>query len=136
MNRAFPILIALSFAAGVAFSPWAAPSVQAQFREVTTTSLMDVDLGAWCEGKEVIVELKEYGSGVSDRHYHPVHSFAWTLEGSQVKMVEGQSPVTANAGELLHEGPMEVHISRTDTPTKILLWRIVEKGATVTNYVP
>ena len=69
-------------------------------------------------------------------HYHPAHSFAWVIEGSEVKAVQGRPPVIAKAGEMLYEGPMEVHETHNDAPTKVLLLRIAEKGKPVTTRVP
>jgi len=97
---------------------------------------MRADLGAWCDGKEVTVDLQESGPGTSGKHYHPAHSFSWVIEGSEVKTVEGKPPVTAKVGDVLHEGPLEVHETRNDAPVKVLLFRIVEKGKPVTTRIP
>lgn len=128
----------LSFVSGVAFGPRlvSARAVQAQRREVKTTELLRTDLGAFCEGKEVIIQLNENGPGTSGKHYHPGHSFGWIIEGSEVTTIEGKPPSTGVTGEMRHEGPMEIHESRTNAPEKVILFRIYEKGKPATTYVP
>jgi hypothetical protein len=50
------------------------------------------------------------------------------IEGSQVRMVEGKPSQTFGVGEVVEERPMEVSESDILTPTKVLLFRILEKG--------
>jgi quercetin dioxygenase-like cupin family protein len=129
-------VVSMAFLAGAALGPRVVPTVTAQFRTTHTTELLRADLGAWCEGKEVTIGIQEYGPGTSGPHYHPAHSFAWMLEGVQVKTIRGNAPVTARAGELMHEGPMEVHETSSSAPAKALVIRIAEKGKSATIRVP
>lgn len=129
-------LLIVVFVAGVVCGPWITQSAAAQFREIKTTSLARVDLGDWCEGKEVTVDIQDYGVGTSGLHYHPAYSFAWVIEGSQVKAAQGKPSITARAGELLTEAPMEINETVTAAPAKVLLLRISEKGKPVTVRVP
>jgi hypothetical protein len=123
------VLVALSFAAGLACHAWFVPTAFAQNRGGgTLTELKRVDLGGWCEGKEVTIAIEEIGPQHQGKHFHPAYSFAWMMEGSQVRMVEGKPPQTFGVGDLVEERPMEVSESDILTPTRVLLFRILEKG--------
>jgi quercetin dioxygenase-like cupin family protein len=121
---------------GPSFVPALYPTLYGQYRTANTTELLRTDLGTWCEGKEVSVEIQEYGPGTSGRHVHPAHSFAWMIEGTQVKTVQGKGSVTARPGDVLWEGPMEVHETVTPGPAKALVLRILEKGQASTTRIP
>lgn len=112
------------------------PTARAQTRRATTTNLITTDLGNWCDGKEVTVEVNEFVSGTSGKHYHPAHSFTWILEGSEAYTLEGQPTRTVSTGDLLHESPMQVHTLENDRPVKLLVLRIAEKGTPATVRVP
>lgn len=108
----------------------------AQFRPIKTSSLVSTDLGTFCDGKEVTVDIQDYGVGTSGMHYHPAYSFSWVIEGSQTKTVQGRPPVTIRPGELMTEAPLEVSETVTAAPAKVLLFRIAEKGKPITVRVP
>lgn len=130
------VLVALSFTAGLACHAWLVPAALAQNRGGgTLTELKRVDLGGWCEGKEVTIAIEEIGPQHQGKHFHPAYSFAWMMEGSQVRMVEGKPPQTFGVGDLVEERPMEVSESDILTPTKVLLFRILEKGKPVSTRV-
>ena len=131
------ILMTLSFLVGVASRNGVVPTVRAQvIRTAHVNDLMRVDLGSWCEGKEVTIQLQELGPGTSGKHYHPAHSFNWIIEGLETQAIEGRPPVTAKAGDVLHDGPGEVHEAQNIGPVKLLLFRILEKGKPVTTRLP
>jgi len=90
MRRIF--LLTCTFLLGIAVGHMTLPALSAQFRSTKTTNLITTDLGSWCEGKEVTVELNEAGSGTSGKHYHPGHSFTWIVEGSEIYTIDGQPP--------------------------------------------
>lgn len=129
---------ALSFVAGATFGGKLIPAGLAQTptRTVKSTELMRKDLGSFCEGKEVVVSLAENGPGTSRRHYHPGHSFAYILSGSEMTTIDGQKPAAGVAGEARHEGPGEIQESITTAPETVLWVRILEKGKALTTYVP
>ncbi len=129
-------MIGASFVAGATLGPWMASAVSAQVRTVKTTSLVRTDLGGWCDGKEVTVDIQEYGAGTSGKHYHPAYSFGWVLEGSQVVTVDGKPTITVGPGELMTEVPLEVSETSAASPAKVLYLRIAEKGKPVTVRVP
>ena len=122
-------LIVLAFLAGVASQTWLASAVQAQGR---LSSLKQVDLGEWCPGKEVTIAIEEIGPQHQSKHYHNAYSFAWMMEGSQQRMVEGKPTETFKVGDVVTEAPKEVSESDILTPTKVLLFRIAAKGERLT----
>jgi quercetin dioxygenase-like cupin family protein len=124
------------FAAGVVVGWFAVPTLTAQFRTGKTEILQTTDLSGSCDGKQVVVELNEFGPGTSGKHYHPGHSFTWILEGSETYQVDGQPARAVKSGEILHEEPSQLHTVSNDAPVKLLIFRIVEKGQTVTVRVP
>ena len=132
MSRTNLILIGLAFLAGAASRTWLTPSLQAQNRDTKNTELLRADLGAWCSGKEVRIEIQESGPGTSGKHYHPGHAFAWIVSGSLVRTIQGNTPHTSNVGDVIHEEPMQVSETRNSVPVKALIFRIVEQDKPVT----
>jgi len=125
------------FCAGLMAGRLLIPSaVNAQTRVGRTTNLTTTDLSGWCDGKEVTVEVNDFGPGTSGRHYHPAHSFTWILEGSETYTLEGQPPRNVTTGDLLHEAPMQVHTLENQGPVKLLVLRVAEKGKPATVRVP
>ena len=129
-------LLVAVFVLGVCAGHLSIPTVSAQLRTGKTTKLITTDLSGWCDGKEVTVELNEFGPGTSGRHYHPAHSFTWLIDGSETYMLEGQAPKTVKAGDVLHEAPMQVHTLDNQSPVKLLTLRIIEKGKEATVRLP
>lgn len=124
------------FVLGVIVGGLLIPTVRAQFRSVKTTNLLTTDLAGWCDGKEVTIELDEAGPGTCGKHYHPGHSFTWVIEGSETYELEGQPVKIVKAGDVLHEEPMQVHTVENESPVKLLVMRIAEKGKPATVRVP
>jgi hypothetical protein len=96
------------------------------------TELKRVDLGSWCEGKEAVISLEQIAPQHQSKHFHPAYSFAWMIEGSQVRYVDGKPPQTFRVGDVTQENPGEVSESDILTPTKVLLFRILQKGQPAT----
>jgi len=122
-------LIVLAFAAGMASQTWLASAVQAQGR---VSPLKQVDLGDWCPGKELAIGIEEIGPQHQSKHYHNAYSFAWMVEGSQRRMVDGKPVESFKVGDVVMEAPGEVSESDILTPTKVLLFRIAAKGKPLT----
>jgi hypothetical protein len=138
-NCVFVLMIAgLSFTAGATFGGKFFPEAVAQIpaRTVKSSELLRKDLGSFCEGKEVVVSINENGSGTSRRHFHPGHSFGYTISGSEMTTIDGEKPTAGVAGEARHEGPGEIQESITSAPETVLWVRILEKGKELTTYVP
>ena len=123
--------IAAAFAAGLV-SANAVPSLRAQGK---VTELKRVDLGSWCDGKEAVISIEEIAPQHQSKHSHPAYSFAWMLEGSQVRFVEGKPPQTFNVGDVTQESPGEISESDILTPTRVLLFRILQKGQPATTRI-
>lgn len=137
MKRGTLVLVSVAFLAGIVSGGFLSSPLQAQSRRTSeTTDLMRVDLGAWCEGKEATVQLLEFGVGASGRHFHPAHSFAYILEGTETQQTEGRGLVTANAGDVLYDSPGEIHETTTPAPARAVIFRIIEKGKETNTYVP
>jgi hypothetical protein len=126
-------LIAVSFAAGLVTQTWFARNLAAQGN---LTQLKRVDLGDWCSGKEVTISIEEIAPQHQSKHYHNAHSFAWMMEGSQRRMVKGKPVESFKVGDVVEEAPAEVSESDILTPTKVLLFRIADKGKPLTVRVP
>jgi len=127
---------ASTFVLGVVVGSLLIPTVRAQFRSVKTTNLLTTDLAGWCDGKEVTIELDEIGPGTSGKHYHPGHSFTWVIEGAETYELDGKPVKIVKAGDVLHEEPMQVHTVENQSPVKLLVMRIVEKGKPATVRMP
>ena len=125
------VFIAAGFAAGL-LSANVVPSLRAQGK---VTELKRVDLGSWCDGKEAVISIEEIKPQHQLKHSHPAYSFAWMLEGSQVRFVEGKPPQTFNVGDVTQESPGEISESDILTPTRVLLFRILQKGQPATTRI-
>lgn len=122
-------IVGLSFAAGVSSQSWFTPGLAAQG---ALTPLKHVDLGEWCSGKEVTVSIEQIGPQHQSKHYHNAYSFAWMIEGAQRRMVDGKPVESFKVGDVVEEAPREVSESDILAPTKVLLFRIAEKGKPLT----
>jgi len=84
------------------------------------------------EGKQGALVEVEYAPGASDeKHYHSGQVFTYVIEGSVIWEVEGQSPVTLNAGDAFYDRPKQVHNHRNASataPAKFLALFIEDKG--------
>jgi quercetin dioxygenase-like cupin family protein len=125
------IVVAAAFVAGLASATFMT-SVRAQGK---VSELKRVDLGSWCEGKEAVISIEEIAPQHQSKHSHPAYSFAWMLEGSQTRFVDGKPPQTFHVGDVTQENPGEVSESDILTPTRVLLFRILQKGQPATTRI-
>ncbi len=125
------VFVAAAFAAGLV-SASIVPSLRAQGK---VTELKRVDLGQWCDGKEAVISIEEIAPQHQSKHSHPAYSFAWMLEGSQVRFVEGKPPQTFKVGDVTQENPGEISESDILAPTRVLLFRILQKGQPATTRI-
>jgi quercetin dioxygenase-like cupin family protein len=128
--------IAVVFVLGILVGHLTTPVALSQYRTVKRTQLLTTDLGGWCDGKEVTVELNDIDPGTSGKHYHPAHSFTYVLQGTEVYTVEGLPTKTVHAGDVLHEAPNQVHTVENLGQVKLLVVRVAEKGKEATVRLP
>jgi uncharacterized cupin superfamily protein len=128
--------IAVVFVLGILVGRLTTPVAYTQFRAVKSTRLLTTDLGGWCDGKEVTVELNDAGPGTSGKHYHPAHSFTYILEGTEAYALEGQATKMVHAGDVLHEAPNQVHTVENLGQVKLLVVRVAQKGKEATVRLP
>ena len=135
-----PVLATVAiFVAGMAASAILTQFVNAQQgvpREVRPlplrhTVIHRMDL-AGLEGKQGALVAVEYAPGASDqKHYHPGQVFTYIVEGSVILEVEGEAPVTLNAGDAFYDRPKQVHNHRNASataPAKFVAFFVEEKG--------
>ena len=125
------IVVAAAFVAGLVSATFMT-SVRAQGK---VSELKRVDLGSWCEGKEAVISIEEIAPQHQSKHSHPAYSFAWMIEGSQTRFIDGQPPKTFHVGDVTQENPGEISESDILTPTKVLLFRILQKGQPATTRI-
>lgn len=108
---------------------------RAQQAGVTRADLQRHDLSI--AGREVIQTRVELAPGVSSvPHWHPGEEIVYVLEGKLEYEVEGNPPVTLEAGDVLFIPARSVHTARNvgNMPGAELATYIVKKGATL--FVP
>ena len=83
-------------------------------------------------GKQGVLIAVEYAPGASDqKHYHSGHLLTYVIEGSVIWEMEGQSPVTLNAGDAFNDRPKQVHNHRNASataPAKFVAFFVEDKG--------
>ena len=121
--------IALTAAALFAVSPIALIAASAQQVGTYRTELQRHDLSF--AGREVIQVRVELDPGtVAPRHRHPGEEIIYVLKGTWEYQLEGKSPVTLKAGDILFIPTGAVHSARNVGREKgsELATYIVEKG--------
>jgi quercetin dioxygenase-like cupin family protein len=93
------------------------------------TDLQRHDLSA--PGREVVQVRVDIAPGFAfPRHKHPGEEIIYVLEGSLEYVVEGQSPVTLKAGDVLFVPAGAVHLAKnvgSDNAAELATY-VVEKG--------
>lgn len=106
---------------------------------VSVKPLMTKDL-VGIPGKEAVMLAVDYvPGGASTPHRHEAQVFLYVVEGSIVTQVEGQEPVTLQAGQTFYESPTDIHetaknASQTE-PAKVVAFIIKDKGKPVSQPV-
>lgn len=104
-------------------------SVSAQKTGIKRTDLQKNDLST--SGRETVQAKIDFEPHTAfGKHSHPGEEVIYVLEGSLEYEVEGQSPVTLKAGEVLFIPAGVVHSARNNSNAKAseLATYIVEKG--------
>ena len=110
------ILIVLASVAAISAAAgfWGGVSAQGMLtaKEVYRKALTEVS------GKEIrITDLSIPPGGTSPAHRHPGDTFVYVIEGEVQIGVDDNAPITAKAGEVVHEPPMSLH-KTTLNPSK------------------
>lgn len=87
-------------------------------------------------GKKGLMITVAYAPGqASGAHVHSGSVFAYVLEGAVISQLEGQQPVTYQAGQSWYEAPNTPHlVSRNASdkkPAKLLVWMLLDENAPV-----
>jgi quercetin dioxygenase-like cupin family protein len=102
---------------------------QAQQPGVTRTDVVRHDLDI--PGRELIQVRVAFGRGAAfGKHSHPGTEIAYVLEGTIEYQLEGQPPVTLEAGQALFIPPGAIHAAKntgTGEATELATY-LVEKG--------
>src|SRR5215213_5788480 len=106
--RTTRVVAAVALIVASALAPHAAP---AQQPGVKRTDLQRHDLSV--PGREVIQVRVELAPGVAfPKHSHPGEEIVYVLEGSLEYVVEGEPPVTLQAGDVLFIPAGTIHSAR------------------------
>jgi quercetin dioxygenase-like cupin family protein len=124
--KAAQILTAAALILGGALALQGAPAQQPGIRRV---DLQRHDLGV--PGREVIQVRVEFDAQAAfGRHSHPGEEIVYVLEGTLEYQIEGKSPTTLEAGEVLFIPAGTIHAARnvgTTTGAELATY-VVEKG--------
>lgn len=128
LMTAAAVLVSLTGLAQAAETPSAAPTKNWQ-QGLSRTDLVRQDLGA--ADREVIQARVDFEPGVtSPNHAHPGVEVAYVISGTFEYRLEGQAPVTLNAGDSLFIPAGVAHIAKNVGNEKgsELATYIVKKG--------
>ncbi len=87
-------------------------------------------------GKKGLMITVSYAPGqASGAHVHSGSVFAYVLEGAVISQLEGQKPVTYQAGQSWYEAPNTPHLvsrnASNQKPAKLLVWMLLDEKAPV-----
>ncbi|MFV3307593.1 cupin domain-containing protein [Pseudomonas sp. NY15181] len=87
-------------------------------------------------GKKGLMITVSYAPGqASGAHVHSGSVFAYVLEGAVISQLEGQKPVTYQAGQSWYEAPSTPHLvsrnASNQKPAKLLVWMLLDEKAPV-----
>ena len=129
------VMLAVTLVVGIALGVIGSRSLNAEQQPLKRTMLLKTDLKG-LEGKEGVVALVELAPGAaSGKHYHPGNEVNYVLEGSGILKIEGQAPITLQAGTTSYIPAGDVHNVRSTSatdPLKLLAFWIAEKGKPLT----
>ena len=87
-------------------------------------------------GRKGLMITVSYAPGQSSgAHVHSGSVFAYVLEGAVISQLQGQKPVTYQAGQSWYEAPNTPHLvsrnASNEKPAKLLVWMLLDEGAPV-----
>jgi quercetin dioxygenase-like cupin family protein len=110
----------------------------AQAPGITAKPLLRTSLSG-DEAKETVVLMVEVAPGATTgRHKHPGDEYATVLDGTLELRVEGRDSRRVTAGDAYHNARDVIHETRNvgDTPARLAIVFVVEKGRPITQPVP
>jgi quercetin dioxygenase-like cupin family protein len=128
------------YLAAIALVVGSAVTVSAQVPRPSGTTRADLqrhDLST--PGQEVLQARVDFAPGASfPAHRHPGEEIIYVLEGTLEYGVEGQPPVTLEAGDVLFVPAGVFHSARNigTTPGSELATYVLEKGKPLTEFAP
>src|SRR4051812_37745188 len=123
----------LTIAAGLAANE--APAQSGPPAGLKRLDLLKHDLSI--PGQEVIQVLIDFAPGAAaPRHAHPGEELVYVLEGSLEYVLEGRSPITLKAGEvlLIPQGKSHAVKNASGSNARELATYVVEKGKPLLNF--
>ena len=125
------VMLAVTLVVGIALGVIGSRSLNAEQQPLKRTMLLKTDLKG-LEGKEGVVVLVELAPGAAaGKHYHPGNEVNYILESSGILEIEGQAPITLQAGTTSYIPAGDVHNVRSTSatdPLKLLVFWVAEKG--------
>jgi quercetin dioxygenase-like cupin family protein len=112
--------------------------VPAQAPGITAKPLLRTSLSG-DDGRETFVLAVEVAPGATTgRHKHPGDEYATVLQGTLELRVEGRDVRRVSAGEAYHNARDVIHETRNvgDTPARLAIVFVIEKGKPITEPVP
>ncbi len=90
------------------------------------------------EALEVVVGIIERsGASTTSKHYHPRGEYGVVLNGSITIVSDGSVSTTLEIGDTFYQSPGEWHIVSTgSSPSKTVVFRVVEKGKPMVVQMP
>jgi len=129
------VMLAVTLTVGIALGVIGSRSLNAEQQPLKRTMLLKTDLKG-LEGKEGVVVLVELAPGAAaGKHYHPGNEVNYILESSGILEIEGQAPITLQAGTTSYIPAGDVHNVRSTSatdPLKLLVFWVAEKGQPLT----
>ena len=129
--KVVPICMTAVIAAAITGWSWSHGSGEDTVVPVQSQKLSDVP------GKRVVMATLSYEpGGASAPHLHPGSVFAYVLQGVVVSQLEGQPPITYNAGESWYEAPNTPHLVTRNAsqtrPAKLLAVFVQDVNGAIT----
>jgi quercetin dioxygenase-like cupin family protein len=121
--------VAMMLSAAAVGNALAPQTVLAQQRGIGRVDLQRNDLSA--PGREAVQVRVDFGPGAAfPSHTHPGEEIIYVLEGALEYQVEGKSPMTLHAGDVLFIPAGTIHAAKNvgSGPAKELATYVLEKG--------
>ena len=126
-----------SIVVGVVLTGFLSASAYAQAPGITAKPLLRTTLSG-DDTKEAVMLAVEFAPGsTTGRHTHPGDEYTAVLQGTLELSAEGRETRRVSAGDVYHNPRGLIHEARNvgDTPTRVTITFVVDKGKPVTQPV-